>query len=594
MSMQQQLHSGQSAPSSGGSSTQVEDNCSSSSYHSLLETSTQDTISNGHRRVRRRRWHRYTCMNTPLEKSGLLYCLSAQTSGLVSIAAEDGDGAAAAHDGGGNSDELMSVLSQAPVTANAIASSIILDRALHFGGKLSQVEETEERYVAQLEHLRDYYMRPLLGQQPARAASRSRGLNVPLLSSIFQRKRSAKDAAQDAEASGRGGKSSDAERQRAQHHDQPPGQRCIGRRSRRTGELPALGGGGRHTVCPVRHAVQDDRAAHAVPGGAKARHHPQALCAFETLVFHNEKLARVIEAGVDARRATASLLTSVLGARPRLAAREPARTARHRSRVEAVVLRRGAAVDARTLPRVQHGSCDAQATAQSAMAGGARAPPMAHSNIASIKEPILTPTQRIFLMDMAEYKLNDVGGTWNPVCIILLRDRMLFLKQRRGQHKQFALKMSILLANTIFTAHERLPNERMEGIYVQEARSVGIKLRFTSRSAFSQWQKYLDAAEDAERPVHARGTSRGAAGRSESHLPMRAHHGADIEFAPTAQMTAIDNLFGLDNNFTSVGGLHHEPVPPSIVHGVGGQAPTYDISINNTADATMSTAGGGS
>lgn len=101
-----QANGGNSTPSSGGSYTEIEDN--SFGYHSSPENRTQSTISNDYRNTRRRGWYRYTCMNTSLGKSGLLYYSATHTCGLVSVS---GKKTPIVND---NDDELMSVLSQMP------------------------------------------------------------------------------------------------------------------------------------------------------------------------------------------------------------------------------------------------------------------------------------------------------------------------------------------------------------------------------------------------------------------------------------------------------------------------------------------------
>ncbi|KAI8054559.1 hypothetical protein BDF22DRAFT_742494 [Syncephalis plumigaleata] len=551
-----QANSNESMPSSGGSRTEIEDDASSG-YHSSPENRTQSTISNDYGNSRRRRWHRYTCMNTPLEKSGLLYCSATQTGGLVSVSGEE------APDTNDHGDELMSAI----MTANAIASSIILDRALHFGGKLSQVEETEEEYVAQLEYLRDYYMRPLLGQQPARAAPRSRGLkpsadysNAEASTSSLglpenRRARSGSAPNVTLNLPGNAALNNDDVVGRATFQ---PSQEVANILSAPFGTLFRMIE--QHTLFLVAlkkarpldsqpHVLVDifsDHISRLSLYYTHVKHHAKALSEFETLVFNDERLAQVIQDRDNASKhgKLRALLVTIPVSRLWYygAVLQSMRERFHNSQTDSAMRKLRISLQwleelvRRMWPLLKQ-------------IGKVQRVAMLQSNIANIKESIMTPTQRIFLMDMVQYKLNDASGTWNSICVILLRDRLLFLKKRTGHYKQFSLKMSISLESSIFTAHEQLPNETIGGIYVQEPRLVDIKLHFDSRATLTTWQKYLNATDMNERVPYARGVRTGAS-RSERNVTTRTQLGTTIEYARTAQMSPIGNLFGLDGGYS--------------------------------------------
>jgi hypothetical protein len=89
------------------------------------------------------------------------------------------------------------------------------EKELRFGGKLAQVETTEAEFVGQLEHLRDFYMQPLLGQKPMRRAMRTRVFSFDQLAALFQRNGSSSSSCNTAPTKGTSIESSSAEREQS-------------------------------------------------------------------------------------------------------------------------------------------------------------------------------------------------------------------------------------------------------------------------------------------------------------------------------------------------------------------------------------------
>ncbi|RKP06919.1 hypothetical protein THASP1DRAFT_31271 [Thamnocephalis sphaerospora] len=90
------------------------------------------------------------CLQTPLERSGLLFC-DGISSGLTTTS---------------TATDLMTVLTVADTDTDTTCSGQSTDvdwSLLCLSDKLDRLEKAEQRRLEQLEHLRDYYMLPLLG-----------------------------------------------------------------------------------------------------------------------------------------------------------------------------------------------------------------------------------------------------------------------------------------------------------------------------------------------------------------------------------------------------------------------------------------------
>ncbi|KAI8053080.1 hypothetical protein BDF22DRAFT_502178 [Syncephalis plumigaleata] len=109
-------------------------------------------------------------LSMSLDDTGLLYCKSISMDMLGSV------------NPGTHSD-----IFPLPTSEDAIDSMTAQQKEVRFGNKLSHIETSEAEFVAQLEHLRDFYMQPLLGQKPVRRSIRKRVFSFDQLTALFQR-----------------------------------------------------------------------------------------------------------------------------------------------------------------------------------------------------------------------------------------------------------------------------------------------------------------------------------------------------------------------------------------------------------------------
>lgn len=86
---------------------------------------------------------------------------------------------------------------------------------------------------------------------------------------------------------------------------------------------------------------------------------------------------------------------------------------------------------------------------------------------------------------------------------------------------------------------------------MREPRIVDIKLHFNPRATLITWQEYLNATDINGRTPYNR-SIRGEASRFERNISTRTQFGTTIEYARTAQMSLISNLFGLDGGYLKI------------------------------------------
>jgi hypothetical protein len=63
-------------------------------------------------------------------------------------------------------------------------------------------------------------------------------------------------------------------------------------------------------------------------------------------------------------------------------------------------------------------------------------------NVRGLKEPILTPEQHIIRLDKVKIRTSGTSGGWSVVNIVLLKDRMILLRERRLGDRQMEIQAS--------------------------------------------------------------------------------------------------------------------------------------------------------
>ncbi|KAI9594888.1 hypothetical protein BDF19DRAFT_443995 [Syncephalis fuscata] len=450
-------------------------------------------------------------LNMSLDDTGLLYCKSFNIDVLTSI------------DPNTRSDILPLPSHESAI--DAIASSVVQERQLRFGGRLNHVETSEAEFVAQLEHLRDFYMQPLLGQKPLRRSIRARVFSFDQLAALFQKGGSLSTSCNIRRTHSNGTDStadSDSERE----HVKPAGicsiLKGLHRQSNACSEHKLDSKAIYHPTAQNERIVSASfdhlfkmielhssflsalKEAHPVdlqPSRLAAlfmEHIPHlhlhfahanilaaTLNSFETLAFNDEKLARTIK-----MRDQASLSENL---RSLLISIPAARIWYYGSVLQTMYSRLSQSVNDPILEQLEWCLDNLESIARRMWPvlmkiGNVQRVALLQRNIVGIKESILSSSnQRIIYMDTIDNRTFNQSEEWQTSFAVLLSDRLLLLKETGRRKNRIVLKSSICLKDASLFPAQKILGKSVNGFFVRLSNSNCIQLRVSNEHAFNKW-----------------------------------------------------------------------------------------------------------
>ncbi|RKP08070.1 hypothetical protein THASP1DRAFT_30118 [Thamnocephalis sphaerospora] len=489
-------------------------------------------------------------LETPMNKSGLLYCDNTGPDGLVSATNHVSTSILTA----------IGALSK-PVATGAIASSFALERPVRFGGNYKQLEDDEAVFVAQLEYMRDYYMRPLLGKDcaptmlsPPETEQRPKRLSrfrVKSLSKLLPRRKSAantrssdgssngdRDApgstasqlssswsqstftghsTSSGHASSSGTFSTDSSVSNVFVSNTARAQGSIAREDLKQSFYNPLDGTEKVISAPFSSlfklielhtrflmALKRERPLDGRPEVVTsllldhvprlscyykfAYDHPMALCKFETLVFLDKQLAKAIEIRDDA--------SPYAGLRALLFTVPVSRIWYYGGVLRSIHRRMGNALPRQLLNKLELCLRNLEKLARHLWpimhhVANMQRVALMQRNLAGLKRTLMTPTQQIHHLDTLEFRVHEDTASWCKASAILLSDRLLLLREKGGRNNRFTLRMGVFFAESTFTFTKKLFNSNAGGFYVHQPHHVDIQLRIVNKEALQTWRHLL-------------------------------------------------------------------------------------------------------
>ncbi|RKP06227.1 hypothetical protein THASP1DRAFT_31952 [Thamnocephalis sphaerospora] len=440
----------------------------------------------------RQRWQ-HLC--TPLKVSGLLYC------DAISLSSTLPDDTAA---------DMVSMLCSTGVSraSCSFVTQAMSAPSLELDSRLSQLVEAETYFLEQLEHLRDYYLAPLLGEPtPPQALqyatggtaqiSKSKSRFIPsVLSTLFKRKshdsfQSSRRASTTSiiprrqrsnsllspnDAYARNSSISHAPQQAVYYPSAAnkaiifsPFEAVEPLISVHTRLLYKLKQGFVLDVLPqVVVQIISESLGQLSIHKAHIQGMVDAMCAFESLVVHDEKLAKVIdirEKDSD-QEGLCALLTTIpvsciwyYGGVLRMM----------RSQIDADGDPNGLHAIEECLDGLECIAASVWPTLEKL--GDLQRIAVMQRRMFGVTSSMLMPGQRIHRIDSIECSGVDFTGKRQAMYAMLLADRLVLLKSRRG-HRNLGLYRTYALAKVSFAYAEARRGEESETAWLQELKSL--------------------------------------------------------------------------------------------------------------------------